>query len=160
MDTDAGHARPAAPATRQGDSIALSAFFDGHPVATFAIDTDHVVTHWNSACEQLLGFTAAEMVGTRDHWKAFYPQPRACLADLLVADDIAFGESELYQGKLQRSVVICVGLLHVRLEIVLVGDGRIAHGLARLLQPKALSELVEIRAVCRVTEMVGDRAAV
>ncbi|MCX7290941.1 PAS domain-containing protein, partial [Janthinobacterium sp.] len=106
MDTDAGHARPAAPATRQGDSIALSAFFDGHPVATFAIDTDHVVTHWNSACEQLLGFTAAEMVGTRDHWKAFYPQPRACLADLLVADDIAFGESELYQGKLQRSVVI------------------------------------------------------
>ena len=61
---------------------------------------------------------------------------------------------------LQRSVVICVGLIHVRLEIVLVGDGRIAHGLARLLQPKALSELVEIRAVCRVTEMVGDRAAV
>jgi len=54
-------------------------------VATFAIDTDHVVTHWNSACEQLLGFTAAEMVGTREHWKAFYPQPRACLADLLVA---------------------------------------------------------------------------
>ena len=34
---------------------ALSAFFDGHPVATFAIDTDHVVTHWNSACEQWLG---------------------------------------------------------------------------------------------------------
>ena len=46
------------------------------------------------------------------------------------------------------------------IEIVLVGDGRIAHGLARLLQPKALCELVEIRAVCRVIEMVGDRAAV
>ncbi|MEG1118688.1 MAG: PAS domain-containing protein, partial [Janthinobacterium sp.] len=80
MDTDAGQALPATPERRKSDSIALSAFFDGHPVATFAIDTDHVITHWNSACEQLLGFTAAEMVGTRDHWKAFYPQPRACLA--------------------------------------------------------------------------------
>src|SRR5450830_1331222 len=106
METDAGKALPATPERRQGDTIALSAFFDGHPVATFAIDTDHVVTHWNSACEQLLGFTAAEMVGTREHWKAFYPQPRACLADLLVADDIALGENELYQGKLKRSAVI------------------------------------------------------
>ncbi|PLY48302.1 PAS domain-containing sensor histidine kinase [Janthinobacterium sp. ROICE36] len=106
METDAGQALPATPERRQTDSIALSAFFDGHPVATFAINTDHVVTHWNSACEQLLGFTAAEMVGTRDHWKAFYPQPRACLADLLVADDISLGENDLYLGKLKRSPVI------------------------------------------------------
>ena len=106
METDAGQALPAKPERRQGDTIALSAFFDGHPVATFAIDTNHVVTHWNSACEQLLGFAAAEMVGTRDHWKAFYPQPRACLADLLVADDIALGENDRYLGKLKRSSVI------------------------------------------------------
>ncbi|MCL6484096.1 MAG: PAS domain-containing protein, partial [Janthinobacterium lividum] len=106
METDATQAQIAMPERRQTDAIALSAFFDGHPVATFAINTDHVVTHWNSACEQLLGFSAAEMVGTRDHWKAFYPQPRACLADLLVADNIAFGENELYLGKLQRSSVI------------------------------------------------------
>ena len=85
---------------------ALSAFFDGHPVATFAIDTDHVVTHWNSACEQLLGYPAAAMVGTREHWRAFYRKPRACLADLLVADDIALGEQGLYQGKLKPSPVI------------------------------------------------------
>ena len=85
---------------------ALSAFFDGHPVATFAIDTDHVVTHWNSACEQLLGYPAAAMVGTCEHWRAFYRKPRACLADLLVADDIALGEQGLYQGKLKPSPVI------------------------------------------------------
>lgn len=85
---------------------ALSAFFDGHPVATFAIDTEHVVTHWNSACEQLLGYPAAAMVGTREHWRAFYRKPRACLADLLVADDIALGEQGLYQGKLKPSPVI------------------------------------------------------
>ena len=106
METEAGQALPATPERLHTDSIALSAFFDGHPVATFAIDTDHVVTHWNSACEQLLGYTAAEMVGTREHWKAFYPQPRACLADLLVADDIALGENDLYLGKLKRSPVI------------------------------------------------------
>ena len=36
---------PGAPAGALPDTIALSAFFDGHPVATFAIDTEHVVTH-------------------------------------------------------------------------------------------------------------------
>ncbi|WP_058051152.1 ATP-binding protein [Janthinobacterium sp. Ant5-2-1] len=106
METDVGQTLPATSERCQDDTIALSAFFDGLPVATFAIDTDQVVTHWNSACEQLLGFTATEMVGTRDHWKAFYPQPRACLADLLVADDMALGETELYQGKLRPSAVI------------------------------------------------------
>ena len=60
MTPETRQAQPALPERRQSDSIALSAFFDGHPVATFAIDTSHVVTHWNSACEQLLGFTAAD----------------------------------------------------------------------------------------------------
>jgi PAS domain-containing protein len=37
--------------------VDLSEFFDGHPVATFAINRHHVITHWNRACEQLLGWT-------------------------------------------------------------------------------------------------------
>jgi two-component system, NtrC family, sensor kinase len=66
-------------------TIALTEFFDGHPVATFAIDTAHTVTHWNKACEQLLGWSAAEMVGTDGHWKAFYPAQRPLIADLIVS---------------------------------------------------------------------------
>jgi len=65
--------------------IALSEFFDGHPVATFAINTAHVVTHWNRACEHLLGHSKDAMVGTQNHWQAFYGHRRPLLADLIVA---------------------------------------------------------------------------
>ncbi|NVM79234.1 signal transduction histidine kinase [Duganella sp. SG902] len=68
--------------------VALSEFFDGHPVATFAIDARHVVTHWNRACEHLLGWSKAEMIGTDQHWQAFYPRPRPLLADLIVTGQI------------------------------------------------------------------------
>jgi len=68
--------------------IALSEFFDGHPVATFAIDRQHVVTHWNRACEHLLGWTKADMIGTDHHWQAFYPRARPVLADLILDDQL------------------------------------------------------------------------
>ncbi|MET3131548.1 two-component system NtrC family sensor kinase [Oxalobacteraceae bacterium GrIS 1.11] len=68
-------------------AIALSEFFDGHPVATFAINTEHVITHWNRACEHLLGWTTAEMVDTRKHGQAFYTRERRMLSDLIVDAD-------------------------------------------------------------------------
>jgi diguanylate cyclase (GGDEF)-like protein len=52
-------------------------------VPTFVLDTDCRVIIWNRACERLTGVMAAEVVGTRDHWKAFYAEPRMCLADVL-----------------------------------------------------------------------------
>ena len=85
--------------------IELSEFFDGHPVATFAINTDHVVTHWNKACEQLLGWSKEEMVGTQNHWQAFYPKQRPLLADLIISGE----EDEIdrhYLGKHKRSTLI------------------------------------------------------
>ncbi|WP_317202941.1 ATP-binding protein [Janthinobacterium sp.] len=76
----------AAPAAAAA-AIAVSEFFDGHPVATFAIDTAHVITHWNKACEHLLGWTSAEMVDTRKHGLAFYARERPMLSDLIVDAD-------------------------------------------------------------------------
>jgi two-component system NtrC family sensor kinase len=67
--------------------VALIEFFDGHPVATFAINRHHVITHWNKACEQLLGWSRTEMVGTQNHWQPFYARQRPLLADLIVAGD-------------------------------------------------------------------------
>lgn len=55
-------------------------------VPTFALDADCRVIIWNRACERLTGVTAAEVVGTREHWRAFYDTPRPCLADLVVKD--------------------------------------------------------------------------
>ncbi len=65
-------------------------------VPTFVIDTDHRVVAWNGACEELTGILASTLLGTRDHWKAFYPQYRPCLADIVLDGDQA-RMPELYQ---------------------------------------------------------------
>jgi len=67
----------------------LAQIVDGTPVPTFVIDAEHRVTQWNRACEHVFGIAAADMVGTKDPWRAFYPQPRPVLADLIVNDDQA-----------------------------------------------------------------------
>ncbi|HEX5343305.1 MAG TPA: ATP-binding protein [Duganella sp.] len=84
--------------------VDLSEFFDGHPVATFAINRHHVITHWNRACEQLLGWTRACMVGTRNQWQPFYIKERPLLSDLIVsgADNI----DQLYPGHSYPSTLI------------------------------------------------------
>lgn len=52
-------------------------------VPTFVLDAECRVIIWNRACERLTGITADCIVGTRDHWKAFYNEERPCLADLV-----------------------------------------------------------------------------
>ena len=53
-------------------------------VPTFVLDSDGKVLIWNRACERLTGVPGSEVIGTKEHWRAFYTQPRACLADLIV----------------------------------------------------------------------------
>lgn len=55
-------------------------------VPTFALDKTCRVIIWNKACERLTGVPATEVLGTREHWRAFYEHPRACLADLIARD--------------------------------------------------------------------------
>ena len=52
-------------------------------VPTFVLDADRRVLIWNRACERLTGVAAIEVIGTHDHWRAFYDAPRYCLADAL-----------------------------------------------------------------------------
>ncbi len=54
-------------------------------VPTIVTDADHKVRIWNIACERLTGMPASSVLGTRDQWKAFYLEPRPCLADLIIA---------------------------------------------------------------------------
>lgn len=88
-----------------GSDVALSDYFDGHPVPTFAINTDHVITQWNRACEHLLGWSKVEMVGTDRHWQALYRYKRPLLADLIVEGGEAAIEQH-YAGKWRRSAQI------------------------------------------------------
>jgi PAS domain S-box-containing protein len=76
----------------------LSQILENSPVATFVIDKNHRVTHWNAACAQTTGREAAFMLGRDDAWRAFYPRPRPLLADLIV-DGRVEAESEQWYGR-------------------------------------------------------------
>ena len=52
-------------------------------VPTFVLDAACHVIIWNRACERLTGVAAKDVLGTREHWRAFYDTPRPCLADLV-----------------------------------------------------------------------------
>ena len=56
-------------------------------VPTFVIDNTSHVLVWNKACERLTGLMADDVVGTSDHWRAFYTEPRPFLPDLLARGD-------------------------------------------------------------------------
>jgi PAS domain S-box-containing protein len=68
------------------------------PIAQFAIDADHRITHWNRACELLTGVSARDVVGTDRQWTPFYPSRRPVLADLVVENDFS-RFFELYKGR-------------------------------------------------------------
>ena len=55
-------------------------------VPTFVLDAEGNVIVWNKACERLTGMHAEDVLGTRNHWRAFYDEERPCLADLLVTN--------------------------------------------------------------------------
>ena len=53
-------------------------------IATFVVDPEHKVLYWNKACEELTGIRAEEVIGTSNHWQAFYAKHRPCLADVII----------------------------------------------------------------------------
>ena len=84
----------------------LAQIIESGPVPTIVIDACHRVTHWNRACEQVVGIGAASMVDTRGQWRAFYESERPILADLIVSGTID-EMIELYGAQnLRRSTVI------------------------------------------------------
>jgi PAS domain S-box-containing protein len=77
----------------------------GAPIPEFVIDAGHRVVFWNKALEEYSGVAASDVVGTTNHWKAFYPSQRPCLADLLV-DENTDGIARWYAGKQPHSPVM------------------------------------------------------
>jgi PAS domain S-box-containing protein len=77
----------------------------GAPIPEFVIDSDHRVVFWNKALEEYSGIAASDVVGTTNHWKAFYPSQRPCLADLLVDENVD-GIARWYAGKQPQSPVM------------------------------------------------------
>lgn len=66
------------------------------PVSAFILDAQHRVLIWNKACEQLTGLKSEQILGSNEHWRGFYTEPRPCLADLLL-DNTLGKVDELYE---------------------------------------------------------------
>ncbi len=84
----------------------LRRIVEGSPVATFVIDQDHVVTHWNRACEVATGTPATQVIGPREQWRAFYDRERPVLADLILDGAEEHTIARYYAGKFQKSALI------------------------------------------------------
>ncbi|NVK19145.1 MAG: EAL domain-containing protein [Methylocystaceae bacterium] len=83
----------------------LHEVIQGCPVPMFVIDQDHKVSHWNKACEAIIGTSSQEVVGTKDQWKPFYDHERPVLADL-VLDNKLEDLTEYYSGIWAASALI------------------------------------------------------
>lgn len=78
----------------------------GTSVATFAINRDHLVTHWNKACEVLTGIPAAEVIGTNRQWVPFYKHPSPTLADLILDEANEAALQAHFKGAAKNSTLI------------------------------------------------------
>ena len=92
--------------TIPGDDQVLSQIVEGNPVASIVIDARHRVTHWNRACAVLTGVQAVDMIGKSEQWRAFYPQPRPILGDLVISGAAEEKIAAFYDGKFRRSSLI------------------------------------------------------
>ena len=83
----------------------LRRIINGSPVPVFIIGRDHRVIYWNKALEEMSKISSKNMVGTHDHWMAFYGDERPCMADLLV-DEATELVSLWYSNKYVKSPLI------------------------------------------------------
>jgi PAS domain S-box-containing protein len=89
----------------KGAQKTMQDLVQGAPIPEFVIDKNHRVIFWNRALEEYSGLAASEIVNTTNHWKAFYPAQRPCLADLIVDSNID-GITRWYAGKHVKSMVV------------------------------------------------------
>ena len=54
------------------------------PIPIFAIDSNHNITHFNQALEDLSGLSKDDMIGTDHQWKAFYSKKRPVMVDFII----------------------------------------------------------------------------
>lgn len=90
----------------QLDSGLLSQIVEGSPIPTFVIDKEHVVKHWNRACENLTGISAKDIIGTNRQWMAFYAEERPVMADMVVGDSLGEETFRYYGDKHRKSAVV------------------------------------------------------
>lgn len=84
----------------------LTQIIHGNSIATFVIDQNHKITHWNKALERLTGISSKKIIGTSEHWKAFYSNKLPTMADLILDQVTEEKIREFYAGKYTRSQLV------------------------------------------------------
>ena len=87
----------------------LAHIIDGSPVPIVVLDAQHLVTHWNAACESLTGIKASTVIGTNQQWQAFYSKARPIMADVVIDGDMQQLET-LYQSHFRTSRMVEHGI--------------------------------------------------
>jgi len=84
----------------------IESIIEGSPIPTFVIGKDHKIMFWNKACADLIGYEAAEMIGTDRQYAPFYLEKRPLIADLIVDNDIDALEKYYGEKQGQKSAMI------------------------------------------------------
>lgn len=63
----------------------LTQIIHGSMIPTFIINNEHIITHWNKACEELTGVESDQLVGTNKQWSPFRESKRPTMADVIVS---------------------------------------------------------------------------
>ena len=84
----------------------LFQIIQGSMIPTFIINNEHIITHWNWACEKLTGHNAYELVGTDRQWVPFRSAKRPTMADVIVGEMSEQEVSKYYGSSWRKSGLI------------------------------------------------------
>ena len=83
----------------------LNQIIHGSMIPTFIINNEHIVTHWNRACEKLTGFESYQLVGTDRQWSPFRKSKRPTMADVIVSG-MSEDQIQAYYGDCWKKSVL------------------------------------------------------
>jgi PAS domain S-box-containing protein len=107
LEREAAKARNAEQALREHEQM-LFQIIQASPTPTFVIDRDHTITNCNKAFENLLGVSAADMVGTPRKWLEAESRDTPYMADFIV-EQAPEEEMGWYYGRKCRKSPVAEG---------------------------------------------------
>ncbi len=84
----------------------LSQIIQGSMIPTFIINNEHILTHWNRACEELTGHSGNDLVGTDRQWVPFRSAKRPTMADVVVSQMTEEDVAKYYGTSWRKSSLI------------------------------------------------------
>lgn len=94
---------------RMDEADKLNQIIEGNAIATYVIDLNSKITHWNKACELLTGALASQVIGTDRHQEVFYAYRRPLVVDFIVKNKSKSEIGEFYGGEVKDSTLVKLG---------------------------------------------------